>query len=511
VAWVGERKAAVQILNHTPSTYAVVSWVFLRLLGIVYVFAFLSLATQIVGLAGHDGISPAALFMDSARAALSTNGLDRFRLLPTLTWIGASDGTLRALCWGGVGLAALLTAGVLPMVTLPLLWLFYLSLSIASREFLSYQWDALLLEAGFLSIFLAPWTVFDRFRRASEPPRLAVWLLRWLVFRLLLGSGAVKLLSGDPTWRGLTALDFHFWTQPIPTPLAWYFSRLPTWCLTSLTAVALTIELGAPFLMLGPRRARALACVLFIGLQAGIALTGNYAFFNLLTASLCLLLLDDRMLARPGLEAAPDARPGPGQREIVSRLRKGLVSGVAVFIVPLSLFSFSSSLGIDLPATGLVASLTGWLEPFRSVNTYGLFAVMTTSRPQIVVEGSDDGAVWKAYELEYQPTDPHDALRWVAPHQPRLDWQMWFAALGRYESEHWFQNFCVRLLQGSPTVLKLLRSDPFDGRPPRYVRATLYRYRFADAATHARDGVWWTRELVGEYSPVLSLSQPARP
>jgi hypothetical protein len=211
--------------------------------------------------------------------------------------------------------------------------------------------------------------------------------------------------------------------------------------------------------------------------------------------------LDDAALARIMVPAAGATvrRDGSGA------VRRLAVRIVALVTVPISLFLFMGSLGIELPGWALVAPLAGIVEPFRSVNTYGLFAVMTTARPEIVVEGSDDGTVWKAYDFKDKPTDVHQPPPWVAPYQPRLDWQMWFAAFGHYDNEIWFGNFCVRLLQGSPDVLRLLRRDPFEGRPPRYVRAVLYRYHFADSATRHTEGVWWTRERVGEYSPVLSL------
>jgi hypothetical protein len=483
------------------STYARANWAFLRLLGLVYLVAFVSLATQIVGLVGHDGILPASLYMDQAREALAPVGLERFHLLPTLAWFGASDGFLRGLCLGGAALAVTLMAGVLPAVALPLLWLFYLSLSVVGGEFLSYQWDALLLEAGFLAIFVAPLTLRHRLRDAVDPPRLGVWLLWWLLFRLMVGSGAVKLASGDPTWRGLTALTFHFWTQPIPTPITWYVNRLPTALLKSATVAVLAIELIAPFLMLGPRRLRALAFGLLVGLQILIALTGNYAFFNLLTIALCVCLLDDTTLERI-IPATAGARVPPTGSTIARRLATGIV---ALVTVPISLFLFLSRLDYQMPGAAFVRPVVAIVAPFRSVNTYGLFAVMTTTRPALVVEGSDDRISWTAYAFKYQPTDVHQPPPWVAPHQPRLDWQLWFAALGQFSNEEWFQNFCVRLLQGSPNVRRLLQHDPFEGRPPRYIRAVLYQYHFADAATRRTEGVWWTRERVRDYSPVLSL------
>jgi lipase maturation factor 1 len=480
-----------------PSTYARASWLFLRMLGIVYLVAFWSLGGQVVGLVGHEGILPADRYMEGARAL---TGLDRFWLLPTLAWARASDVSLQSLCIGGGALASLLVAGILPSVVLPLLWLTYLSLSVVCREFLSFQWDALLLETGFLAIFLAPLTRRERTRDLSDPPRLAVWLLLWLLFRLMVGSGAVKLASGDPTWHHLTALAFHFETQPIPTPIAWYADRLPLWLLKGLTAGVLAIEIGAPFLILTPRRLRALAFAPLVGLQALIALTGNYAFFNLLTAALCLFLLDDAALGDGGNRSV---RTG---RTAANRVRQYLLVSVAAAIIPVSAVTFAGALGIGLPGSAVVDPLASLIAPFRSVNAYGLFAVMTTTRPEIILEGSEDGATWMEYEFRYKAGDVRRRPPWVAPHQPRLDWQMWFAALGRFDDERWFQNFCVRLLEADGAVLKLLERDPFPGRKPRYIRAVLYRYRFSDPATARRNDVWWVRERLGEYSPVLSLS-----
>jgi lipase maturation factor 1 len=492
-----------------PSTYARATWLFLRLLGIVYLFAFWSLAGQILGLVGHDGILPVDGYMASARTLPVP---DRYWLLPTLAWINASDAFLRAMCFGGMALSVLLVAGILPVVVLPLLWVTYLSLSVVGGDFLSFQWDALLLEAGLLAIFLAPFTTRERLRDLADPPRLAVRLFLWLLFRLTVGSGVVKLTSGDPTWHGLTALAFHFETQPIPTPLAWYVHQLPAWLLKGATAGVLAIEIGVPFLIVAPRRLRVLAFVLLEGLQVLIALTGNYAFFNLLTAALGLFLLDDAALGSwgcasgAGRRALGDGETGGHGGIAAHRIQRGLLIAVAIVTVPVSAIAFAGALRIELPGAALVDPLVNLTEPFRSVNEYGLFAVMTTTRPEIVIEGSEDGSTWAEYEFRYKAGDVHRRPPWIAPFQPRLDWQMWFAALSRFDDERWFQNLCVRLLDADSSVLRLLDRDPFQGRRPRYVRAVLYRYEFSNAEARRRDGVWWTRERIGEYAPVLSLS-----
>jgi lipase maturation factor 1 len=482
------------------ATYARATWLFLRLLGIVYFAAFWSLGTQIVALVGHDGILPADAYLASARAL---TGVNRLWIFPTLGWISTSDTALLSLCYGGAALAALLIAGIVPPPVLLLLWLTYLSLSVVCQEFLSYQWDALLLETGFLAVLLAPFTLRESWRRPIAPPPIAVWLLLWLLFRLMAGSGAVKLASDDPAWHNLTALSLHFETQPIPTPLAWYAHQLPLWLLKVATALVFVIEIGAPFLIPARRRLRPLAFVLLVGLQAIIALTGNYAFFNLLTMALCVFLLDDVALSGLG---------GLGTtRNTTSRIRKGLLVTAAVIIVPVSAVAFTGALGIRLPGTAMVRPLADAIAPFRSVNAYGLFAVMTPTRPEIVLEGSEDGATWLEYEFKYKAGDVHRRPPWVAPRQPRVDWQMWFAALGRFDEERWFQRMCLRVLEGDAVVLRLLERDPFHGHAPRFLRAVLYRYRFTSRAARRSDGAWWTRERLGEYSPVLSLSASDQP
>ena len=458
-----------------PSTYARATWLFLRVLGIVYLIAFWSLGAQIRGLIGHDGILPADLYMDSARAL---PGLSRFWMLPTLAWANTSDAALRVLCVAGGTLAALLVAGVMPWAVSPLLWLTYLSLSVVCREFLSYQWDALLLETGFLAIFLAPFTRFERPRALAVPPRLAVWLMLWLLFRLMVGSGIVKLTSGDPTWHDLTALAVHFETQPIPTPIAWYAHWLPLWSLKGATLLVFATEIGVPFLILAPRRVRTLAWLPLAGLQAIIALTGNYAFFNVLAAALCLFLLDDAALGNWGRIQS--------NRHPTSRVRRGLLAAVALTTVPVSLVAFTATLGIEPPGAGVIDPLARLIAPFRSVNRYGLFAVMTTTRPEIVLEGSEDGATWVEYGFKYKAGDLHRRPPWVAPHQPRLDWHMWFAALGQFEDEPWFQRFCARLLEGDRDVLTLLETRSVRGAqaalPPRRAVSLSLRGRGGQAA-----------------------------
>jgi hypothetical protein len=475
---------------------------FLRLLGLVYLFAFWSLWPQILGLVGHDGILPARDYLTGVRAF---TGADRYWNVPTLAWLSASDGFLRFLCGGGILLSLLLVAGVLPGVTLALLWVFYLSLVTVGQDFLSYQWDALLLETGFLAIFLAPARVLPRRHAEAPPSRLVLWLLRLLLFRLMFFSGVVKLASGDPAWRSLTALAYHYHTQPIPTPLAWYADHLPMAVHEMSAAVMLMIELLVPWLIFGPRRLRHAAFVPFAALQLGIAATGNYGSFNLLTIVLCTVLLDDLLLRRltparhrPRLRPT-DALPAP------HRFRRWVVVPVGAVILCVSAAESLEGFAPEGFVPRPVRRLEVLLYAPHIVNTYGLFAVMTTTRPEIVVEGSEDGRTWKTYEFRYKAGDVRRPPPWVAPHLPRLDWQMWFAALGGPGGAPWFESFVQRLLEGSPSVTGLLARNPFPHRPPRYVRATLYDYRFTIPAEARRTGAWWTRREIGPYFPEATL------
>jgi predicted DCC family thiol-disulfide oxidoreductase YuxK len=501
--------------------YVQTRWVFLRLIGIVYLSAFISLWTQITALIGRNGILPLELRMQRAHEQVASLnlGLDGFRQMPTLGWINASDTFLNLQCATGVALAILLILGIAPAPCLFLLWLIYLSLATAGDVFLGFQWDALLLETGFLAIFFAPLQWLPRRPTREAPPsRIALWLLRWLIFRLMFESGMVKLLSGDPTWHDLTALTYHYETQPLPTWIGWYAHQLPLSIQKASTLGMFAVELVVPFLIFLPRRPRQVAVIAFILLQLVILLTGNYCFFNLLTAALCVPLLDDQALQRfrprrwKNSGAVSAEIPAPGESGPPARSRRRRFRWPLPVTVPLAIIAVSVStvqmlvrFGIRRPAPPPLMEFCGWVAPWQTFNAYGLFAVMTTTRPEIILEGSADGVNWKAYEFKYKAGDLGRRPEFVAPHQPRLDWQMWFAALGDYRRNPWLINFCVRLLQGSPEAISLLEQNPFPDAPPRYVRAQLYEYHFTTFAQRRETGEWWRREFKGEYLPALSL------
>ena len=465
--------------------YTLVSWVFLRSLGAIYVAAFASLGVQILGLIGHTGILPVDDYLAAATRAF---GDSAYRLLPSLFWVNSSDFALLAGTVAGAALGLLVIVNTWTRPALIGLFALYLSYVHAGQDFMSFQWDTLLLEVGFLAIFL------------TGGSRVVVWLYRWLVFRYLFLAGVVKLLSGDPTWHDLTALEYHFWTQPLPTPLAWYAAQLPPSVLIAGTAAALAVELGIVFLIFLPRRLRAAAAYGVLLLQLLIFLTGNYNFFNLLTMLLCVFLFDDAALSRviPGRWDARAQRRAPNPKRAATLFATAL----ALLVVPVGVNRIWQTLWrADMPVVG---ALTRAVSPWFIVNPYGLFAVMTTTRPEIVIEGSVDGMVWREYVFRYKPGPLSRPALWNIPHQPRLDWQMWFAALGSMRENPWIISLMWRLLEGSPSVLALLDSNPFAEGPPKYVRAQLYDYGFADRRTRDLTHQWWVRQPKGLYFPQVS-------
>lgn len=481
-----------------PSSYERSSALFARAISLIYLIAFVSFARQASALVGERGIQPMVDFLNEVGRQYGSSAK---WVAPTLFWWIPTDFALQAIAWGGAVLAfaALIsrphTGG--QKGAFAVLWIYYLSLVTVGQIFTGFQWDFLLLEVGFLAIFL-------------KPVRPRVFLFHWLAFRLMFQSGAIKLLSNDPSWHNLTALSFHYFTQPLPTPLAWYAAQLPAWFQKLSTAVVFAIELPLPFLMLGPRRLKQIAAVGVILLQLLIILTGNYNFFNLLAIALCLFLFDDAFFNRwlpkrePKSPALRRRRPLPPVRAnryvtrtlITCLMVLSLVDTVEMFRIP-----------VPSPLRFLASRASG----FGITNSYGLFAVMTTSRNEISIEGSNDGASWQPYVFKHKPGPAGRAPTWVEPDQPRLDWQMWFAALGTWRDNPWLVRFMTRLLEGSPDVINLLADNPFPGGPPKYVRAVLYDYRFTTADERRQTGDWWVRQFKGEYFPAIALKKNAAP
>ncbi len=512
--------------NVRPPTYFAARRWFLRALGLIFLIAFVSLWVQIDGLVGSGGITPVSEFLSAARAQLGDRAIS---ILPTLCWFNSSDAFLHFLCGGGVVLSLLLIFGIAPALSLVGLVACYLSLTIAGQTFLSFQWDILLIETGFLAIFLAPWRLGPVAAAVSaaksglqaggtpattEPPvsRPALFLLKFLLFKLMLMSGVVKLTSGDDSWGWLdgswhwslaNALDYHYWSQPLPTIFSWWADKSPDWFQHFSVAFCLLVEIIVPFFIWAPRRLRLLVCGLLIFLQIVIGVTGNYNFFNLLTIALCLLLIDDSIfcrgsgsLPRGTLTASPT---------ISDRFSIYAALVVIVLTLPLNARLIYGAFEPETEWSPLFGRMFGRAESFRIVNGYGLFRVMTKDRKEIVIEGSADGFEWKPYEFKWKPGDVMRAPGWCQPHQPRLDWQMWFAALGSYRQNPWFVQTVIALLHGKPKVAALFATNPFAETPPRYIRATFYRYRFTNTEEHRQTGAWWKREELGEYLPSVSL------
>lgn len=475
-----------------PPQSCLVRAAFLAGLGGVSFIAFTSLRRQVLGLYGSGGLHPLDEILGNAKRRI---GRERLWKLPSLFWFGASDRALVRACEAGQLASVALLTGFAPRWSAATAWALYLSFTSVGGEFLRFQWDSLLLESLVAAFVVAPPGVLPGLGR-HRPTATDVALLRWLAFRLHFESGLAKLRSGDATWRERSACSYYFETAPLPTRAGWYAHHLPASIQRFSTRAALLAEAAAPLLVFAPRRPRRAGFPLFSVFQGLIAATGNYGFFNLLTAVLMLAHLDDEAIAPTWLRRTGRAPRAPWPR----RLRSLLAA------IPLAAFTASDLLDA-LGRTERPRRFRRWVEacrPFELSHAYGLFSVMTTRRPEIVIEGSEDAVTWTPYELPYKPGDPARAPRLSAPHQPRLDWQLWFAAMG--PPPVWFHRLMVRLLEGSPEVLALFARAPFDGRTPRYVRADLYLYRMLSLDEHLRTGLWWGRERIGRYYPPVTLA-----
>lgn len=521
----------------------------LRLLAGVHLVAFVSLWVQIDGLIGSRGILPAQDFFAYLERVLDAGTLERLANAPSLLWFSSSDPALHVLCAAGVLLSLLAIGGMATAPVFGALWICYLSLVWGGQTFLAFQWDTLLLEATLYAVVLAPvgWpfrgptdapadaeprpfmaSVRSAFQVAPNPTagRPGLWLFRLLAVKLMFLSGAVKLLSLDSTWWQLTALDVHYFTQPLPVTASWYVHHLPDWFHRLSVLIMFAVELVVPWCLFW-RRLRRSGVWLLLALQLLIAATGNYGFFNLLTAVLCLSWLDRppfAALLRAGRQpAASTAPPRPFAGVAGTRIRWLAAAAILLLSLSVTARELTRSLprGPETPATAVrladlvdrvlvdpAAPVLRAIAPFRSINGYGLFRAMTTSRPEIVVEASADGVIWNELAFRFKPGDVNRPPRAAQPHMPRLDWQMWFAALDPGRAD-WLGSFVARLFEGEPAVLRLLGEPSRQAEPPRYVRLRLYDYTFSEAGAGAPYGaaggpaVWWRRELLYDLSPVL--------
>jgi hypothetical protein len=534
---------------HGARSSLIARWLWLRALGIVYFSAFFALLFQVKGLIGAHGILPfTELLADAQRA-----GVLRFWYVPSLLWLSPSDRMLMMLMWAGLVASLLLIANLWPRVTLLICFLCFLSFVTAAQDFSGYQSDGMLLEAGFLSLFLAPRGLRPGWGAKSPPARAAILLLLYEWFRIYFESGVVKLASGDPTWHNLTAMYEYYQNGPLPTWIGWYAEQLPHWFQRGAAGATLSMELAIVWMAFLGRRARIVCFFIVTVWQVAVILTANYAFLNYLVLFLAILLLDDPFLLRfapkrfiSDLAAPVSPRDETGPEDDI--IRMGLtrpldangvkvteppiknaagVAGVHIFRWPglvhstgaaLTAFALTwifyatavEMLGIfsrDLP---LPQAPIAALEPLRIANQYGLFAVMTPHRYEIEFQGSNDGVNWIGYPFRYKPQDPRERPRIYAPYQPRFDWNLWFASLGSWVDNPLVPRTQVRLLKNDPDVLGLFAGNPFPNAPPKYVRTVLWQYWFSTSEEKRTQGIWWTRNQLGAYSPTLTWLEDGR-
>ena len=461
--------------DFSQPSYLRARWIWLRALGGIFFSAFYSLYFQIHGLIGPNGILPAASYLDAVRSALGGKG---YWYAPTLLWLSASDRALSALVWIGLAASTALILNLWPRVSIAVAGVCFLSFISAAQDFASYQSDGMLLEAALISTFFAPRGIRPGLGADQPPSRASLFMLRWEWFRIYFESGLVKILSGEPQWRNLTAMDKYYENGPLPSWIGWHVQQWPHGFHAATAATTLIVELFIAWLVFFPRGARRICFLITTPLQIGIILTANYAFLNYLVLFEGFLLLDDELFRLPSLD------PRPSSPSYASAIVLPLIFITTVF-------------GFFMPGLPFVRLL----EPFRVANNYGLFAVMTRARYEIEFQGTADGKTWIAYPFRYKPQDVRKRPGLYAPYQPRFEWNLWFAMLGSWTENRWVLNTEVRLLENQPSVLRLFASNPFANKPPIAVRALEWQYWFTSRDERQKTGAWWRRELIGPYAP----------
>jgi lipase maturation factor 1 len=538
--------------EHGASDRLIPRWLFLRAMGLIYFSAFFSLIFQIRGLIGRDGILPAS---DYLQAVEHSFGHARFWFAPTLLWFSSGPQMLMVLCWAGVVASLLLALNVWPRGTLGICLVCFLSFVSAAGDFSGYQSDGMLLEAGFIALFFAPPGFRPGLGAKWPPSRASLFLLQWEWFRIYFESGMVKIASGEPQWRQMTAMDEYYQNGPLPTWVGWYVQHLPHWFHASTAYCTLALELGLVWMLFLPRRWRIVCFFIATAWQIGIILTANYTFLNYLVLALGFLLLDDRVLlhclpqrwkkppldhtamdradvTRPATASPTEADSSSTWRDVANQptkasrfedggeenwrdlFRQQLAvlkrSLVAIMLGWVFYATAVELVWIVFPTLKLPTTPVEALEPFRIANRYGLFAVMTRGRYEIEFQGSQDGQNWQPYPFRYKPQDPSQPPGIYAPYQPRFDWNLWFASLGSWREYPIVINTEVRLLSTDPDVLALFAGNPFPQEPPRQVRAVLWQYWFTTATEKSKTGLWWRREFRGLYAPTLTRDPDGR-
>ena len=464
--------------------YWLTRFVVQRGLALVYFIAFLVAANQFVPLLGEHGILPVPRFVEEVP----------FLASPSLFFLAPRDPAFEGASWLGIALSVFAVSGLsekrgwlLSALTWGALWVLYLSFVNVGQIFYGFGWETMLLEAGFLAVFLGSGNV--------EPPAIVIFLVRWMLFRVMFGAGLIKL-RGDSCWRDLTCLYYHYETQPMPNPLSWYFHWLPQAVHRFGVRFNHFAELIVPFAYFAPQPFAAAAGLITIFFHLWLMASGNYSFLGLLTIVLATSTLDDRILGRLlPVVPRPEFRP--------HRFHRYAAVAVAVLVAVLSVRPLVNLLS---PRQAMNTSY----DPLHLVNTYGAFGSITRPRYEVVVAGTSDevigtGTVWREYSFKGKPGDPKRLPPQIAPYHLRLDWLMWFCGFTPWDREPWFANFMAKLLQNDEKTLSLIAGNPFRDKPPKFVRALLYEYRFTTPEERRRTGDWWARELRGEYFPAVSL------
>ncbi|MGK5595459.1 MAG: lipase maturation factor family protein [Parachlamydiaceae bacterium] len=473
----------------SPDNYQIGIELFMRLLGLIYFFAFGAFIFQIQGLLGEKGILPMKELLNHLQYEM---GRSSWFKLPSIFWFNYQDYMLKGVVIFGTAISLLLFLNLLPApLLLLILYLLYLSIVSVGQDFLSFGWELFLLELTAQAFFLS-----------LSPTNTFIWLsLNFLLFRFHFQGGIVKLLSKDPHWRNLTAVAYHYQSQPIPNTQAWFAHKLPLWFHKLSTLAMFIIELVIPFLLfVNLDSVRLIVFICFFGLQWMIWFTGNFSYLNHLTAVFSLLLISDVYLSTL-FETPASQNPGLFLDITVS------MAGLA--FIALQLIVFWNHL---ISFNWLFHRILTKIQPWHIANRYGIFAIMTTTRCEVVIEGSQDGFVWKEYSFYFKPSEINRRPRRNSPYQPRIDWQAWFLPFTTFYQATWFQNFLFKLLHGEKSVTELLRVNPFSKTPPRYVRAILYEYKYSTLQERAAMGIWWRRTWIQQYSPTLSLqNEPKKP
>lgn len=458
-----------------------------RGVGFIYLVAFLVVVNQFRPLCGEKGLLPVSRFMETVT----------FRDAPSIFFLWPRDSAFAFFGWCGVLLAMLAVTGLserfgnaLSIAVWLSLWVLYLSFVNIGQTFYAFGWESLLLESGFLAIFLGA--------ADSEPKVLMIWLFRWILFRIILGAGLIKL-RGDPCWHDLTCLDYHFETQPMPNPLSWYFHWLPPWLHKSGVVFNHVAEVVAPFFFFAPQPLAAIAGIMTILFQGALIVSGNFSWLNFLTLVLAFSTFNDAQIGRLIPLTVPPASP-------LTAFHTGMIWCVALLVACLSV----------RPVRNLFSShqvMNTSFDPLHLVNTYGAFGSITRERFEIVIEGTDEAVVlpttrWRAYEFKGKPGDTHHLPSQFAPYHLRLDWLMWFAAMPSPYYDPWFVHLLAKLLANDAPTIALLKKNPFPDVPPLHVRAQYFRYHLTTPDERRKNGNWWHRELVGSYFPPVSLHDP---